>query len=179
MMGRESRWMTDVGGVVACAVLVAAVYGLGVRPWLSARAEHAMYQDQVASLSSEVEEYERVTMQLALALATVDRHIEAETVTMRDASQLTDKLTELGLLAEDHGLVIDTMNPGKAEEGGSPARVSISLRGVGRYLDVARFLNEARDADRAVAVRAMQLSRGGEDGAGRFELELVWFVSGR
>jgi Tfp pilus assembly protein PilO len=149
-----------------------------VRPWLGGRSERAALAERVAALRDDVDEHERVTGVLAAALETIDERVAAESVTLRSAGLVTEKLTEIGALAGEHGLVMDSMSPGKLEEGTGVWRVPITMRGIGRYVEVSRFVGDVRGRDGAVAVRGLQMSRTGDD-AGRFEVEFVWFVSGR
>ena len=180
MNGSTVRSVHAVGSGAALA-LAAAVYVLGIGPWLARAGE---LEKERAALTAALEQAERQRASLAAsanAIAGARRKLESSRVQLRPLATLNQQIARLTELAAACGLRIGQVTPGQAAVGTRAAAVPITLGGVGGYGQLVGLLERLRDEHPDVIVNGYRLAAvpaaGTENGPreAQFTLDLSWF----
>lgn len=171
-----SRITLDLLGFAACGSMLLGAYMFGVRSWLdgSARGEHIARES--TTLAHEVEVDAKTHEGVRATLESIRSDLEAEGVTLSNTTELTGRLIEIGALARENSVAVETLSPRPLEPGVAFDRQPIALRCTGRYPDCVRLLAMIRSSDPTIAARSLMLRRGTQDGQATLDAELVWFV---
>jgi Tfp pilus assembly protein PilO len=170
-----------LAGVVACAVVSAGTYFVGVRPAMARYAEH---RDQQVAL--------RAARQKAAALLgtrnstqgqlnAASEALQKQVLRLEPVSRVNQRLSALTELAtRECGLIIDEMRPGTIAEGADYTTVPILIAGSGTYPKCARFLHRLRQAFPDTSVRSFETTNNSaspDSPAATFQFELTWHAA--
>ncbi len=176
MTPAPSRMTIDVLGGAACLSMLLAAYFVGVRGWFH---ETALAESLITE-SAEVARENRASREneqaIEASLIAINHGLEAEGVTLASGTELTGRLIAIGSLAEQAGVVIETLTPRPIETGDEFDRQPIALRCIGTYPACVALLHAIREKDPTIAARSVAIVRSGTDNTASLEVELVWFV---
>jgi Tfp pilus assembly protein PilO len=176
MTSSPSRMTIDVLGSAACLSMIAAAYFFGVRGLLSGRALAANLISESAEVARENRTSRETEQAIESSLLAINQSLEAEGVTLASGTELTGRLIAIGTLAEQAGVVIETLTPKHIETGELFDRQPIALRCVGSYPDCVSLLKSIREDDPTVVARSVVIQRTSSDDLAALDVELVWFV---
>lgn len=172
-----------VGTVLACAALA---YGLGVHPVIDAR---KVVEREMARLQSELTRADTAELSLGSArrrLAALDERL-SDSVRLRPAATLNDRVSRLSMLAGEYGLGIEKLTPGTAApgekgRGGTWVEVPMAFGGTGTFADCLLFLSDLHYRHPDMKITGMRMGGAGAgDSAGptpvEFGFDLVWFAA--
>jgi Tfp pilus assembly protein PilO len=171
-----SRITLDLLGFGACASMLVGAYMFGVRTWLEASARNERITVESTTLAHDTEVRAKTHRAVRDSLESIRAGLAAEGVTLASTTDLTGRLIEIGALARDGGLAVETLSPRPLEPGDGFDRQPIALRCTGRYPDCVRLLAAIREADATIAARSVNVRRATADGVATLDAELVWFV---
>lgn len=176
MTPAPSRMMIDVLGAAACLSMLLAAYFFGVRGWLHGTALAESLTSESASIAQDNRTSRDTEQAIEDSLITINHSLDTQGVTLASGTELTRRLIAIGSLAEQAGVVIETLTPRPIEPGDEFDRQPIALRCVGTYPDCVTFLHTLREKDPTIVARSIAIQRTGSDESAGMDVQLVWFV---
>ncbi|MEM9295942.1 MAG: hypothetical protein AAGA57_09085 [Planctomycetota bacterium] len=174
------RGAVDAAGAAALVAITAAAGYLGVLPHLeAARADEAARQAQTEG-EAQADQARRELRGLRARLDTVRSQADPDSPPLQRPAAINRRVAGLARLAERHGLVVEGIEPGRAQSLGVVTTSPLIVTGLGGYPNLAAFLTALR-ADpgdtAAVSVRLERVAPDDDEPAiARFRVELAWYA---
>ncbi len=168
----------DAIAVGCCLALAGLVFVVGVLPLLEQRREQRQTHRQLADKHEQIEMLEATLLDMRRRQRELERGLERYPLRLASLDALNRRLAQVTDLANDAGLELDRVRPGRPAAGEHFQQVPLSVTGQGEYRAIAIFLHEARAELPDVAVRDLEIQgRPSPDAPTTFSLDLTWYAA--
>ena len=171
--------LTDAAGVAAAVVLSFAAYWIAVLPVVVQREIDAGQRNELAALKVSAED-QRVNRDNAdLAIERLRSELSKCEIIPTSVNLLNTRIMELGELATESGLVVETIKGDESKPANKRVQVPIMLIARGPYFSIARFLKDlsVKFRDTAVEKFTIAAERTENQGeSGLVQIELSWYA---
>jgi len=170
------NYQTHAVGAAVCAAITAVAAFAGYRPALLA-IEAAQRDDiDLREARAELSDLHSTRRALINQRSRTQGEMDRLAVAFEPVSAVNEHLAHLASLAEDLGVVIDELQPGRVEPGELFNTVAFTMSGTAGFGTCADFIHRLHNESPDMAVRTFELTAGG-DGDTRFRFEIVWFAA--
>lgn len=175
---RQRILATDAAGIVALAMITAALYFAAVRPIAAHRRTLHERTTELASLRTELEHLASARQADQQRIVALRRECDAMTLRLEPADRLNAAMGRIVEIASACGLQIHESRSGDVVPGERFDTVPIGLSGLGRFPACIEFLHRGTAALGDVNLLTFEL-RGSPAAAAAgatFEFELEWYA---
>jgi Tfp pilus assembly protein PilO len=169
----------DATAVALLAALTGALYVLGARPLLDARADARSQEVLLASREEESARVRRLVEQTDVRLAQVRQRLVSAPLRLQGLDQTNARLKAIADLAAEHTLELNESRQGEPVPDLRYIRVPIRITGGGTYRACTLFIHHLRLRFPDTGLAAIEL--GGDPSsdstAVRFVFDLVWYAA--
>lgn len=169
----------DACGVAAALGLAAAAYWAAVKPVLTQRESRQAQVQRLAQLRTETEEGSRTKEKADSTIAKLTGELAGCEVQLLPVSTLNKRLVEIGIIAAQNGMTVETLRGDDAKSVGQRLNVPIRLVARGSYPACAAFLGVMSNHYRDTAVEHFGLVADRSDnagGSGTLTVDFTWFA---
>ncbi len=177
--GRNTMWMIHAGGVVCCLLLTAGAYLTAIQPVLDAQMESRAQRIQLAEQQRIATDLDRTLGQLHRQMTLVNAELEQSQLQLESAGRINQRIAELTEIANDAGLRIQQIDPGRKHSDHLFDVVPIELGGKATYRNYLLFLRQLHSRFADIAVAEFQVVGAPESPTDEatFKLRLCWFTA--
>ncbi len=171
-------WQIDAAGVVACALLTAAAYLIGILPILRQRDEATVLEGQVTEQRQKAASAASMARTLRGQLASAQNTLAQLTVPLQPATSANSRIASITTLAAERGLDVQYIRAGALQPGSRFSQLPIQLSALGSYRTSAALIHEMRQKFPDMAVASFELSGDPVDpeAPASFVVQLTWYV---
>ncbi|MEX2670997.1 MAG: type 4a pilus biogenesis protein PilO [Phycisphaeraceae bacterium] len=169
----------DLLGIAVVVIATVVVFVTVLQPLLAQRLARADQRQQMATQREHVREMETAAGQLRAHLERIEQTVADAEAALEPSRHLNQRVAALASLAEEAGLELTEIQPGRAVAGMRYEVLPIQLAGSGTYADYARFLHQLSAQFVDVTITTMSLQgesreRGGRERVTGFRLTVQW-----
>ncbi len=166
-----------VGGAALLALGVGA-YMFVIQPVMNGKLNRVALEERMQADRERVATLEETRASLVETLERGQERLDGAGVSLLGLSGRNTRMGELTELAGACGLRLDSLQPGQATPGEMFTITPITMRGVGSYDDVARFLHRSVQSLPDVSTRSFRVTAqgSGEQRMASFEFDLAWYA---
>ncbi|HED54914.1 MAG TPA: hypothetical protein ENJ00_12050 [Phycisphaerales bacterium] len=169
----------DMFGIGLLAGVAGLTYIGGVRPLQMAYADTVRLKADLWLTSGQLETLQKEEREQSLALGGQEKRLAALSVELSDISEINTRLADLTAVAEESGVMVESIRPGEEQSAERYRAIEISLVGKASYPQARAFLHAVHLSHPDVGLRALTFDRLGRDAesGGRIHADLVWFAA--
>ena len=169
----------DAAGAGLCVVAGLLFYFAAVRPLVGQRETRAVQQAQVETQRQNAARLSERTSLLQNRLAEVRKALNETPIQLAPAVHINRRIARLADLADQNGLTVDEIQPGKPTSTRQYEMIPIRLLGSGSYRTWAAFLHQLPRTFPDTSVRSFELSADPGDPSvpATFRIDLVWHAA--
>ena len=172
-------WRIDAPACLACAIITVTLYIVMVSPLAKRNAAYAQQQQQLSEQQRETTTKTAKLTTLRAQLDRVNKELADTPLQLQPASIINRRLADITELARQCNLVIDQIQPGRAQRAGRYDIVPIKLTGKGTFVSAARFFDELqqRFADSGIHDFELSAQSSTTTSTANFSFELAWYTA--
>ncbi len=165
-------------GVTIILGVAGLLYVAGVRPLQSAYAETVQLKAELWVANGTLKERRQSEAKASTTAHELSDRLDQLDIHLSNIDQMNSRLAELTGLAEQQGLLIESLRPGEQLSQERFRAVVISLVGRSSYTQAADFLGSLRRDFPDTGLQQVTLERiPGVDGVARLQVEMVWYAA--
>ena len=172
-------WRIDASACLACAIVTVTLYLVMVSPLAKRNAAYAQQQQQLADQQRETNAKTTKLTMLRAQLDQVNKELADTPLQLQPASIINRRLADITELARRCNLVIDQIQPGRAQKANRYDIVPINLTGKGTFVSVARFFDELQQRFADSGIHDFELSAQSNTitSTANFSFKLAWYTA--
>lgn|GEM_PF-5216285 len=173
------NWRTHAAGAVVCSVITATVVLAGYRPAVLAIEVARDNNLEMRHVRAEITELESTKRALARVRTRTEAQIAELAIDLAPPDRVNERLATLTALAEQLGIIIDELQPGRPEPAELFQVVPFTMTGTATFPACADFIHRLQDETLDMTVRsfALEAAAPGTDATVRFRFEIAWYAS--
>ena len=174
-----TKQSVDLFGIGLLAGVAGLTYIGGVRPLQMAYADTVRLKADLWLTSGQLERARAEEQKLSSVLDGQEHRLASLSVELSDISEINTRLADLTAVAEQSGVIVESIRPGEEQSAERYRSIEISLTGKASYPHARAFLNAVHSSHPDIGLRAMTFDRLGRDAdsGGRIHADLVWFAA--
>jgi Tfp pilus assembly protein PilO len=172
-------WRIDASACLAGAIITVTLYLVMVSPLANRNAAYAQQQQQLSQQQLQTSSVTTVLTKLRAKLDQVNKELADTPLQLQPANIINRRLADITELARQCNLVIDQIQPGRAQRAGRYDIVPIKLTGKGTFVSAARFFDllQQRFADSGIHDFELSAQPNMTTSTATFIFELAWYTA--
>ena len=174
-----TKQSVDILGLAMIAGVAGLTYLGGVRPLQVAYADTVRLKADLWLTSGQLETQRAEEQEQSAALKKQEQRLAALSVELSDIAEINTRLAELTAVAEQSGMIVESIRPGQEQSAERYRAIEISLTGKATYPQARAFLHAMHSSHPDVGLQAMTFDRIGREAesGGRIHADLVWYAA--